>query len=314
MQIIRSIEEVQYEKNSVITVGTFDGIHLAHQKIINEVVSQAKRHNSRSVIVTFDPHPREIVASTGGKIKLLTTLEERQDLCDKLGIDIFIVLRFDKGFSQLGYQEFYRRYLVGSIGVRIVIEGYNHHWGKNREGNIESLAKIGKEFNFEVISIGSVMTDGVPVNSSIIRDQLNNGDVENAGKFLGRPYKLQGKVIYGDKRGKSLGFPTANVKPDSPDKLVPMKGIYFVKVAVDNIIYFGMASIGIRPTFETGGNLTIEVNILDFNMDIYGKTIDLYFLNRLRDELKFDSAEKLVLQMEKDREKSIELRKEYLRK
>jgi riboflavin kinase/FMN adenylyltransferase len=289
-------------------------VHLAHQEIINEVVGQARKHNCRSVVVTFDPHPREIIIANGEKIKLLTTLQERQDLCEILGIDLFLILKFDRAFSQQSYRDFYAKYLVGIIGVRIVIEGYDHHWGKNREGNIESLANIGKEFGFEVISVQQIRLDDTTVNSSMIRNELNNGDVSKAARFLGRPYRMQGKVIEGNRRGKLLGYPTANIELDSLDKLVPRKGIYFVKVIVEGNTYYGMASIGVRPTFETTGNLTVEVNILDFNMDIYGRNISIDFLNRLRDEFKFDSVDQLVQQMHKDKELSYKLRLEYLRK
>lgn len=312
MKIVRSIEEISFNHNSVITIGTFDGVHIAHQEIINEVVSRARMHNCRSVIVTFDPHPREILASSNSEIKLLTTLQERQELCEILGIDLFLVLTFDRTFSQQSFRDFYIKYLVGIIGVRIVIEGYNHHWGKNREGNIESLLIIGKEFGIDVVSVEPITLDGITVNSSFIRNELNNGEVERASRFLGRPYRLQGKVIEGDHRGKLLGYPTANIELDSSKKLVPKNGIYFVKVHVDGNTYFGMASIGVRPTFKTNGNRTIEVNILDFNKDIYGLHISIDLLSRLRDEFKFDSAAQLIDQMNRDKELTSKLRLEYL--
>jgi riboflavin kinase/FMN adenylyltransferase len=314
MKIIRSIEEIPFDSNTVITIGTFDGVHLAHQKIINEVVTQAKKHNCRSVIITFDPHPREIIVDSKSDIKLLTTLQERQEICEKYGIDVFIILTFDRTFAQQSYHDFYNKYLVCGIGVRIVIEGYDHHWGKNREGNIESLIKIGKEFGFDVVSVEPITLDGITLKSSIIRNELYEGNVNNAARYLGRPYRLRGKVIKGAGRGRLLGYPTANIELDSVKKLVPKNGIYFVRVHFEENTYFGITSIGVRPTFQAKGKRTIEVYILDFDKDIYGCSIGIDFLSRLRDELKFDSTDKLIQQMNEDKKLSCILQLEYLNK
>jgi len=242
------------------------------------------------------------------EIKLLTTLNERQALCELLGIDWLVVIAFDKTFSQQTFRDFYIKYIVGGIGVNKVIEGYDHHWGKNREGNIDALLSLGKEHGFDVVNVGSVLHNGFPVNSSLIRNELIAGSVTNAAELLGRPYSLSGKVVLGDRRGRLLGYPTANIEVDSPKKLLPKDGIYFVKVDLKTDVYFGMASIGVRPTFQTDGKRTIEVNILDFNQDIYGCILRIEFLSRLRDELKFDSPEQLVQQMHKDLEMSNQLR------
>lgn len=311
MKLARQIKEIPFDKNSAITVGTFDGVHLAHQKIIKEVVALANKRNGRSVVVTFEPHPREVVAAANTNIQILTTLRERQVLCEKLGIDWFVVIHFDMAFSRQSFRDFYSTYLIGGIGMNVVVEGYDHHWGRNREGTIESLMLLGKEFEFDVVNIEPFTHNGSPVNSSIIRDELNRGMVESAAELLGRPYSLSGKVVAGDRRGRLLGYPTANIDLDSEKKLIPQKGIYFVKVDLEESKYFGMASIGVRPTFQPAGKRTIEVNILDFDRDIYGSGIQISFLRRIRDELKFDSAEDLVQQMHKDKELSSVLQLEY---
>ena len=311
MKLARQINEIPFSKNSTLTVGTFDGFHLAHQKIIKKVVDLARTRNSRSVVVTFEPHPREIVENGDSKIQLLTTLQERQDLCEQLGVEWFVVIQFDKIFSNQSFRDFYITYLINGIGVSAVVEGYNHHWGKNREGTIESLLELGREFNFDVISIEPFTHAGQPVNSSRIRNELNCGMVENATELLGRPYRLRGKVITGEGRGRLLGYPTANMELDSPKKLIPDNGIYFVKVNVREDEYFGMTSIGVRPTFQTTGKRTIEVYILDFDKDVYGYDLQISFLRRMRNEFKFDSAEQLIQQMNKDKELSSVLQNEY---
>jgi riboflavin kinase / FMN adenylyltransferase len=311
MNLARQISEIPFDKNSTITVGTFDGVHIAHQKIIKEVVARARQSNGRSVVVTFEPHPREIIAHAGSSIQLLTTLLERQELCEQLGIDWFVVINFDKAFSNQNFRDFYKIYLINGIGMNLVVEGYDHHWGKNREGTIESLVALAKEFEFEVINIEPFIYNGTAVNSSLIRNDLLLGKVELAAELLGRPYNLSGKVVTGDRRGRLLGYPTANIELDSPKKLVPDNGIYFVNVHVGTEKYFGMASIGIRPTFQTTGTRTIEVHILDFDKDIYENTIRIGFLRRLRSEFKYDSVEQLIQQMHKDRELSKNLQHEY---
>ncbi len=311
MKLARNIKEIPFDKNSTITVGTFDGVHLAHQKIIKEVVALAGKRNGRSVVVTFEPHPREVLADANTKVQLLTTLRERQELCEKLGVDWFVVIEFDKAFSNQSFRDFYITYLIGGIGMNMVVEGYDHHWGRNREGTIKSLMQLGKEFKFDVVNIEQFTHNGNPVNSSIIRDELNQGMVENAAELLGRPYTLRGKVVKGNGRGRLLGYPTANIELDSQKKLIPYDGIYFVKVNVGTDNYFGMASIGVRPTFQTNGKRTIEVNILDFNMDIYSSDIQINFLRKMRNEFKFDSPEQLIQQMHKDKELSSVLQDEY---
>ncbi|MGA3286586.1 MAG: bifunctional riboflavin kinase/FAD synthetase [Bacteroidota bacterium] len=311
MKLARYIEDIPFDKNSVVTVGTFDGVHLAHQKIIGKTVELAKKRNGRSVVVTFEPHPREVLDTASMDMKLLTTLQERQELCEQLGTDWLVVIEFNKAFSQESSRDFYVKYLIGGIGISAIVEGYDHHWGRNREGNIEALVQLGKEYKFDVVHIEQFRHNGIPVNSSMIRNELLNGSVEVGAGFLGRPYTLFGKVVPGDRRGRSLGYPTANVELASHKKIVPKNGIYFVQVRISESRYFGMASIGVRPTFHSDGKRILEVNILDFNQNIYGSDLRIDFLQRLRDEWKFDSVDKLVQQMHHDEELSRELQYKY---
>lgn len=311
MKLSRYIEDIPFDKNSIVTVGTFDGVHLAHQKIIGKAVELAKKRNGRSVVVTFEPHPREVLVTASLDMKLLTTLQERQELCEHLGVDWLVVIEFNKAFSQQSFRDFYVKYLIGCIGISVIVEGYDHHWGRNREGNIEALVQLGKEYEFEVVHINQFRHNGIPVNSSMIRNELLNGSVEVGAGFLGRPYALFGKVVLGDQRGRSLGYPTANVELASQNKVVPKNGIYFVQVLISESRYFGMASIGVRPTFLSDGKRILEVYIFDFSQSIYGFDLRIDFLQRLRDEWKFDSVDKLIQQMHYDEELSRELQYKY---
>jgi riboflavin kinase / FMN adenylyltransferase len=311
MQLVRHIEDIPFDKKSVVTIGTFDGVHLAHQKILHTVRDGAKKLGGRSVVVTFEPHPREVLSTTGTQMMLLTSLQERQDICDRLGIQWLVVIGFDIKISQLHFRDFFFQYLINGIGIHSIIEGYDHHWGKNREGNIDALVLLGKQYAFDVIRMEQFTYEGTPVSSSIIRDDLVQGNLERANTFLGRAYSLSGKVVEGDRRGRSLGYPTVNIEPSILRKVIPKDGIYFVQVHIAAARYFGMASIGVRPTFKTDGKRTIEVNILDFDKDIYGYDLRIDFLRRLRDEIKFQSADELVRQMQKDEEVSRILQVEF---
>lgn len=311
MKIVRQFDQIPFDKNTVVSVGTFDGVHLAHRKILERVVSEAKSRASRSMVITFDPHPREVLGGDSADIKLLTTIQERMEICTQVGIDCLLVIKFDRDFSQLSFRDFIVKYLVQGVGVSAVVEGYDHHWGRGREGNIDALAQLGSEFGFELIKIDPLTFDGVVLNSTIIRNELAKGMVDRAAEWLGRPYALSGKVVVGERRGRLLGYPTANVQLESEHKLIPMNGIYFVRASVGSRSYYGIASIGVRPTFETNGARIIEVYLLDFEQDIYGTGITVYFLKRLRDELKFDSADELVQQMHRDKALSRRLQAEY---
>jgi len=310
MKSVNLLSEIVHDRNSVVTVGSFDGMHLAHREIIREVVQRASRRNGRSVLVTFEPHPREIVGNQTG-VPILTTLAEKKEAAEEMGIDLFFTIAFDYAFSRLTAREFYLNYLVNGIGVSEIVEGYDHHFGRDREGSVREILKLGKEFGYSSVAVKQFVVNDRPVNSTAIRESLAAGDVEQAGIFLGRPYTIDGTVVKGDERGRTLGFPTANLQPLSQKKLVPENGIYFVGVRLDREWHSGIASIGVRPTFGLHGNRVVEVYILDFQNDIYGAQLRIAMHKRLRDEIKFDTAEQLIEQMNIDKNESMKLREKY---
>jgi len=298
------LSDIVFNKNSVVSVGLFDGVHRGHQVVIQDVVHRARVREGRSVIVTFDPHPREVLGKDTQPFKILSTVDERADFCRDLGIDLFFVLSFDYEFSRLSSRFFFQKYLIEGIGVSEVVEGYDHHFGRDREGGAEALLRLGKEFDFTFVALKPVTVDGGIVSSSRIRSLIADGEVERSAYLLGRPYALAGTVVPGDGRGKTLGFPTANIDPENSRKLLPKDGIYVVQVDVEGRREFGMTSIGLRPTFHESGDRTVEVNVLNFDGDLYGRQIRIAFLKRLREERKFRSVDELVKQMTLDREAS----------
>ncbi len=298
MKIFYSLSEVNKDINTILTLGTFDGIHLGHQKIIEQVIKNAIEKKSRSFLITFDPHPRIVLSKD--KIKLLTSFKEKIEIIKSLGVENLLVIRFTDTFSQLSSEDFVEKYIVGSIGVKEIIIGHDHHFGKGRGGDQQTLSEMGKEFNFNVSIVEPINQNGIIVSSTKIRNYLAKGDVKVANSLLNRLYSFSGVVIYGDQRGRLLGFPTANIELDDKDKLLPFLGIYAVEFLIDNKKYFGVMSIGKRPTFYDEGKITTEVHILDFNADIYNKYVTVNIVERIRGEEKFNSAEELIKQMHKD--------------
>ncbi|MCX6143793.1 MAG: bifunctional riboflavin kinase/FAD synthetase [Ignavibacteriales bacterium] len=309
MNSLYLLSDVTYVKNSVVTVGTFDGVHLAHQELIHDVVQRAHERKGRSVVISFDPHPKEVL--TVKPLHLLTSMEERQQMCEELGVDVFFCTEFTYDFSRQSSRDFYLRYVIQGTGVSEVVEGYDHHFGRDREGSIEELLKLGREFEFSVDALKPVYVDEEVVSSSQIRQHLLQGRVDRAHRLLGRPYPVAGTVVRGDGRGRQLGYPTANLQLSSNRKMIPQDGIYFAHVEIDSTVFACMVSIGVRPTFFTHGQRTIEAHLLDFDADLYGRTITLQFLKRLREERKFDSAAQLIEQMNKDKEESRRLEQEF---
>ncbi|HOV99461.1 MAG TPA: bifunctional riboflavin kinase/FAD synthetase [Bacteroidota bacterium] len=303
MRVYRSIDEVPYDSSTVISVGTFDGVHRAHRAILKKLVERSKSANKRNLVITFEPHPRSIVSHDAMNVKYLTTLDERMYLFQSLGIDNLLVITFDKEFSQLSFRDFYSQCIVQKIGVSEVVEGFNHHFGKDRQGTITILDELGKEFGFVVTHVEPITYNGKPISSSRIREALEDGAIDIANEMLGYPYLLTGTVIEGDKRGTTLGYPTANVELPS-SKLIPKFGIYVASVKIEGTEYFGMASIGRRPTFYKDGNVIVEVHVFDFYGTLYGKELSFSLLKRLRDQQKFDTVDQLIRQMEQDKEQS----------
>ncbi len=301
MEIFYNLSEVNRDQNTVLTLGTFDGIHPGHQKIIEKVVDEAAHFNSRSLLITFDPHPRTVVPNID-EIKLLSTLQEKIEVIKSLGIQNLLVIKFTQEFSQISSEEFVKQYIVDSIGVKKIVIGHDHHFGKGRGGDELTLKEMGKEFGFQVSAVDAVSQNGVVVSSTKIRNALVSGDIKLANSFLNRFYSFSGTVVKGDQRGRLLGFPTANIDLDDRNKLLPALGIYAVEFILDSKKYFGIMSIGKRPTFYNEGTITTEVYILDFDEEIYGKYVTVNVVARIRGEEKFSSADELIKQMKMDTE------------
>lgn len=303
MQVIKDSDKIEYDKRSAITVGTFDGVHLGHREIIRKLNAIKKEKGLRSIIVTFEPHPQIVLRNRATDIKILSTLEEKLSIFNELNIDLAYVINFTKEFSNTTAEDFYQKYLIEKIGLSDLILGYDHMFGKNREGNFETLKLLSKRNNFTVDKVEEIKIDGEHVSSTVIRHLLTDeGNVKKVKNILGRYYSIEGKVIEGKKLGKELGYPTANIEPSSEFKLIPKIGIYAVSVEISDNRYYGMMSIGKNPTVSDDDTIKIEVNIFDFNDNIYSKDVKINFLDYIRDEKKFASLEELKTQMSNDKE------------
>lgn len=289
-------------RKPVVTIGTFDGVHLGHRKVITRLQEFARLHDGETVIFTFHTHPRLVTSPNETNLRLLTTLNEKINLFEKYGIDHLIIYPFDKSFSELTYSEFVEKILVGKIGTHCLVVGYDHKFGKNREGGFEYLKKCAGKYNFEIERLDALLVDEDSVSSTKIRNSLENGDIEKANHYLGYQFTLHGTVVNGKQLGRKLGFPTANIEASDKHKIIPGYGVYAVKVEINNIEYYGMLNIGTRPTFNNNAdNRSIEVHIFDFDNDIYGHEITLKFVGKIRDEQKFENIEMLVNQLVKDK-------------
>ncbi len=299
MRIYRDLDQVDIPF-PVVTIGTFDGVHLGHQKIIDRLNHEAKLIGGESTLFTFYPHPRMVIHPDSHGLKLLQTQEEKLDKLKRMGLKNIILFPFTFEFSRLTAIEFVRDYLVNKLHVRKMVVGYDHQFGKNREGTLEFLQKISSTYNFDVIEISAHDIEDVNVSSTKIRESIINGNVERAAEYLGEPYSLSGEVVKGKSLGKTIGYPTANIKVKNAEKLLPSKGVYAVIVCFENKSYAGMMNIGFRPTVNGENDLSLEVNILDLKEDLYGKNLHINFHSRLRDEQKFDGIDELVEQLKKD--------------
>lgn len=305
MNIYYDINEVPHDENTILTVGTFDGVHLGHQKIINEVLFRSVENAKRNLLITFEPHPH-IVLRNSQEVKLITTLDEKINYLRLHALQNLLVINFTKQFSQIGFKEFVKDFLVDKIGLSEIVIGYDHQFGKNREGNAKILTELGKEFDFRVTQVSPYSINDVVVSSSKIRRALITGDIQRANSFLGKRFELSGKVFKGIRRGKEIGFPTANIGLNNRHKIIPKTGVYFVEVKLAEGNYFGMMNIGYRPTFNSASELTLEVHIFYFNENIYEKDISVRFIDRLRDEKKFGSIEDLRNQLLMDKQTCFE--------
>lgn len=301
MKIYHGIDDFGKLDCAVVTSGTFDGVHVGHQKIFARLREIAQKSQGETVVLTFWPHPRLVLHPEDNSLKLLNTFEEKALLLKDQGIDHLIRIPFTKEFSQLTSEQFIQRVLVDTIGTKKLVIGYDHHFGKNREGSFEQLKADGPKYGFSVEEIPRQDVDHVGVSSTKIRKALEEGDVETATHFLGQPYSITGRVIAGDKIGRLLGYPTANIEIDTKYKLIPMDGIYAVTVKHEHHVYQGMLYIGNRPTIN-GTKKNIEVNIFDFHQDIYGESLTIFLHKLIRDDMKFSDLEKLKEQLKLDEE------------
>lgn len=303
MVVAYSEKEIQRQPDSVVTIGTFDGVHLGHRAIIHEMKSRAMRRKARSLAITFTPHPREVVGK--GPVQYLSTVEERLEIFEQLDVDLTLVLKFTYEFSRLSPRTFYNDVVVRYIGVREVVVGHDHMFGRDREGGVEALEAIGKEAGFTTVTVPPVTVGGETVSSSAIREHLLRGEVGRAGELLGSPYSITGRVVEGSSRGEKLGFPTANIEPNQANKVVPALGVYCVRIDHGTDQFYGMMNVGVRPTFETDHRRVLEVHIFDFGENLYNQVLSVTFLRRLRPERKFSSQGELIAQLNNDKEECL---------
>ena len=306
MNIYRDITELPLFKNAIITIGTFDGVHNGHRQILNQLIEEANEVNGTPVVITFYPHPKQIVGNDLSSVLVLNTLEEKSALLAEVGIEHLVVVPFTKEFAEQSAEDYIKNFLVRSFKPHTIIIGYDHRFGKNRAGNYELLEVKGQEFNYKVKEIPEHILHNITISSTKIRTQLLEGNISTANELLGYDYFFSGNVITGKQLGRTIGFPTANLAINIESKLIPGNGVYAVTVQIENdkTIFNGMMNIGVRPTFEKTER-TIEVNIFDFDSSIYDKQLTVHIKTRLRDEIKFDGIDSLKNQLNKDREMAI---------
>lgn len=310
MQVHRDLLQLPRFRNAIVTIGTFDGVHLGHQKIIRQLKEQARNNDGETVIVTFHPHPRKIVSSVPGDIKLLTTLGERIALLENTGIDHLVVVPFDNKFSNLSAEDFITEFLYKSFKPHTLIIGYDHRFGKGRKGDYHLLEDFGEKLGFAVKEINEELLNEAIVSSTRIRTALLEHDMTTANNFLGYHYFFEGTVVEGNKLGRTIGYPTANLHIESEEKLIPADGIYGCKVTIGDrspdVVYKGMMYIGNRPVIE-GKHRTIEVNIFDFDEDIYGQTLKVFMHDYIRGDVPLNGMEELKAQLAKDKNAVLQL-------
>ena len=305
MNVYRDLSEVTRNSKTVVTIGTYDGLHLAHRQVINKVTQLAKEKGLRSFIVTFEPHPQEVLKNKTPDIRLLTAIDEKLRLFEKAGVENVLVIKFTEEFSRTEAGEFYEKYIYGGIGLSDLVIGYDHLFGRNREGSFETLKALGSELGFDIHRVDEIDIDGKPVSSTRIRHALAEGNIEEANKLLGYEYGFDGIVVEGDKVGRTIGYPTINLKPVKENKVMPKEGIYCVRVIYKGDEFYGMMYHGFRPTLSEGIKRALEVHIFDFEKMVYGEEFTVNFLKRLRGDKKFSSKEELIAQIDKDKEDSL---------
>ncbi len=307
MKIFNDFEQLYSIKNPVLTIGTFDGVHIGHQKILQQLNKEATLINGESVLFTFYPHPRMVLFPETHGLKLIQTQDEKVDKLTIFGLQNILMIPFTKEFSNLTAIQFVEEILVKKLKIKKIVIGHDHQFGKNREGTFDFLKKMSVIYDFEVIEIPAQEIDEVNISSTRIRKAIENGQIDIANRYLGIPFEINGKVVKGKQLGRTIGFPTANIAIESEIKIIPKIGVYAVEIILsDFTTYQGMLNIGIRPTISNEQNVSIEVNIFDFTKDIYESKIKVRFLSYIREEIKFKSIEDLTKQLQQD-EKNIRI-------
>jgi riboflavin kinase/FMN adenylyltransferase len=310
MQIHKNLDQLPEFRNAVVTIGTFDGVHAGHRQIIDELLHEARAINGETVIITFHPHPRKIVSSTILGIRLINTLEEKIELLELLGIDHLVIVPFTDAFANQQAEDYVEHFLVKRFHPHTIIIGYDHRFGRERKGDYRLLELLAPRFHYQLKEIPKHILDEIAISSTRIREALLEGRIDTADKLLGYEFFFSGTVVDGDKLGRKLGYPTANIQVQDEEKIIPGNGIYAVYATIpqhkDEQRLKGMMSIGFRPTVD-GKKRVIEVNLFDFNQDIYGLTLRVYVKKYLREEIKFDSLEALVKQIDQDKIDSLKV-------
>lgn len=310
MQIHKNLDQLPEFRNAVVTIGTFDGVHAGHRQIIDELLHEARAINGETVIITFHPHPRKIVSSTILGIRLINTLEEKIELLEQLGIDHLVIVPFTDAFANQQAEDYVEHFLVKRFHPHTIIIGYDHRFGRERKGDYRLLELLAPRFHYQLKEIPKHILDEIAISSTRIREALLEGRIDTADKLLGYEFFFSGTVVDGDKLGRKLGYPTANIQVQDEEKIIPGNGIYAVYATIpqhkDEQRLKGMMSIGFRPTVD-GKKRVIEVNLFDFNQNIYGLTLRVYVKKYLREEIKFDSLEALVKQIDQDKIDSLKV-------
>ena len=299
MTIYNNINEFSSTDNTILTIGTFDGVHLGHQKVLERLTNSAKENNLKSTVLTFFPHPRTIL-NPNKPLKLINSVKERTELLNRSKVDNLIIHPFDKNFSELDPEKYVFEILVKKLKAKIILIGYDHKFGKNRTADITDLKIYGKKYGFKVIEIKAEEISNIAISSTKIRKAISEGNISTAKKYLGYDFSLSGKIVHGKSIGRTLGFPTANIEVKEEYKLLPKNGVYLIQSVINHNKYFGMMNIGIKPTIKESSK-TIEVNFFDFEGDLYDKNIEVNIKKFIRDEIKFDSLELLKSQILKDK-------------
>jgi len=302
LKVYERIESFKKSSHAVVTPGIFDGVHKGHRKILSRLKELAEKSGGESVVLTFHPHPRIVLQGPDTNLRLLTTLEEKTELLREAGIDHFIIHPFTREFSRTNVVQYVRDLLVGKIGMKQLVIGYDHHFGRNREGNLENLQELAPLYEFSIEEIPAQEIDDVNVSSTKIRKALEKGEVELAAQYLGYSYRLSGMVTTGQQQGRGMGFPTANIVVKHPLKMIPARGVYAVRVLLGAESYAGMLNIGIRPTVDNASDEeSIEVHLLGFEGELYNQSLTVEFIQRLRNEIRFPGMDDLKAQLEQDR-------------